>query len=94
MLYRGARRCVLSIPQRQKPLIRFYFFGKNTMWLARLFGAHASDDSEPAKFPPHQPASRKSAAPGRARMQKPQGFDPYNSGAFRKASAWERVHRR
>jgi hypothetical protein len=30
----------------------------------------------------------------RQAVSKAKGFDPYNSGAFRKASAWERVNKR
>jgi hypothetical protein len=77
------------------------------MWLARLFGGR-KDDSEPSEFPPHpasnapmsaRVANRPSAShsqpqPPQTAAQKAKGFDPYNSGAFRKSSAWERVSRR
>lgn len=74
------------------------------MWLARLFGRRR-DDSEPAEFPPH-PAADIGAIQQRPKAKLPNGghapaaapkangFDPYNSGAFSKASAWERVNRR
>lgn len=72
------------------------------MWLARLLGIREGDDSEPSQVPPHPlSAGRRALTPApvaagvRTRaMQKSKGFDPYNSGAFRKASAWERVNRR
>lgn len=77
------------------------------MWLAKLFGRQR-DDSEPSEFPPH-PAANTGTAPSRPAasittpggkaphnrsVPKAKGFDPYNSGAFRKASAWERVGKR
>ncbi len=39
---------------------------------------------------PAEPASTTSAD----RNQATTGFDPYNSGAFKKSNAWERVNRR
>lgn len=68
------------------------------MWLEKLFG-RKEDDSEPAEFPRHPASdpistSRTAARPAAAVVPKGKGFDPYNSGAFRKASAWERVSRR
>jgi hypothetical protein len=76
------------------------------MWLARLFNGRR-DDSEPAEFPPHPAAiggavqvSRPKASvhttqqTAAAVVKKGTGFDPYNSGAFRKTSAWERVNKR
>jgi hypothetical protein len=75
------------------------------MWLHKLLGGQQTDDSEPSSVPPH-PASGSTVAshsvhrslksPG-VRTQarkKATGFDPYNSGAFRKASAWERISKR
>lgn len=79
------------------------------MWLARLFGGRKVQvDDEPARFAPPasatvQPAKRSSGmtkVQGSARSaQKPaakakSGFDPYNSGSFERANAWERVIRR
>lgn len=78
------------------------------MWLARLFTG-SSDDSEPSEFPPHPAATcvatqipaRSASSTASASMTsahnpavKGSGFDPYNSGAFRKSSAWERIGRR
>lgn len=71
------------------------------MWLARLFGR--GKDDEPSEFPPHPASNARvpagvtgplpAAKPERPHkvVQKGKGFDPYNSGAFRKAAAWDRV---
>ena len=76
------------------------------MWLGKLFGgrkrqANMDSDEEPARFPT-QAASESTGAPSdlRRRTQdqlkaKATGFDPYNSGTFKKKdNAWERVVRR
>lgn len=76
------------------------------MWLARLFGRRkVTEDDEPARFappstPPVQAVKRPSTVgkrgihadkvAGKAKS----GFDPYNSGSFERANAWERVIRR
>lgn len=72
------------------------------MWLDRFFGR--KDDAEPSEYPRHPasnpavtaPPAIRSAAniPPHKPVQKAKGFDPYNSGAFRKASSWDRVGRR
>ncbi|HEX7115801.1 MAG TPA: hypothetical protein VF193_11780 [Steroidobacter sp.] len=74
------------------------------MWLAKWFGrreARPEEDDEPPRVPPQQ-ISRPVRTPP-APAQKPrvsatkpaeQGFDPYNSGAFERRNAWERVVRR
>ena len=79
------------------------------MWLAKLFGGQR-DDSEPSEFPPHPAANTGAApsrpaatmtTPGGGNAvhkalpkAKVKGFDPYNSGVFRKAAAWERIGKR
>jgi len=74
------------------------------MWLHKLLGGQHTDDSEPSSVPPH-PASgspvasqarRPTKLPGirTQAVKKATGFDPYNSGAFRKVSAWERIGKR
>jgi hypothetical protein len=74
------------------------------MWFAKLFGGGRDNevDDEPARFPSMpvaQPAQStpplKSATNARSVAAKAvKGFDPYNSGAFRRQNAWERVSRR
>jgi hypothetical protein len=79
------------------------------MWLARFFGGRkVQADDEPARYARPasatvQPAKRSvgtTKVQGSARpAQKPSakvksGFDPYNSGAFERGNAWERVLRR
>lgn len=70
------------------------------MWLSKLLGGQETDDSEPARVPPAAVATRgrqrtaKSSGIGLFTAGKTKGFDPYNSGAFRKTSAWERVTKR
>ena len=77
------------------------------MWLGKLFGGRKAPpeidpDEEPARFvapiPPeatatgaHQELKRRT----QDRLQPKAGFDPYNSGTFKKKdNAWERVGRR
>lgn len=71
------------------------------MWLARLFGGRkVTADDEPARFA--APASVKPLQPGKSSptgrpktaAKAKSGFDPYNSGSFKRANAWERVVRR
>ena len=71
------------------------------MWLHKLLGGQQTDDSEPSSVPPHPAsgstlASRPFKSPGirTQAVKKATGFDPYNSGAFRKTSAWERIGKR
>ena len=74
------------------------------MWLSKLLGGQETDDSEPSRVQPAAMATRgtqqgrqrtaKSPGIGSFTAGKTKGFDPYNSGAFRKTSAWERVTRR
>jgi hypothetical protein len=80
------------------------------MWFAKWFGGRSAveDEDEPARFTPpalkvesakaaqpvgHGPAP--STARGIVRSGKSKkGFDPYNSGAFERRNAWERIGRR
>jgi len=72
------------------------------MWLSKLLGGRETDDSEPSRVAPHGNvvAAHGSRRPAKSPGIRPQsatktkGFDPYNSGAFRKVSAWERVGKR
>jgi hypothetical protein len=99
-LPRGARLCIL-LSRKTKTVDSFYFFREeHHMWLSRLLGKE-TDDSEPSRVAPHAlagaaiAAQRRAKSPGIARtVSKPKGFDPYNSGVFRKTSAWERVTKR
>jgi hypothetical protein len=74
------------------------------MWFAKWFGGRreAKDTDEPARFAsqavakpvvPARAVISDSGKPG-ARAHQEQGFDPYNSGAFERRNAWERVGRR
>lgn len=64
------------------------------MIFAKLFGIRSDDADDPPTHPPvvrpAQPKPRP-APPGKPDAQ---GFDPYNSGVFKKSNAWERVNRR
>jgi hypothetical protein len=75
------------------------------MWLAKLFGGQKRqleivEDEEPARFPSDTTSMRTGPQTDfnkrRAREAngKPSGFDPYNSGTFKKDDAWKRVTRR
>jgi hypothetical protein len=71
------------------------------MWIARLFGGRKVQDQadEPARYPMTQAATAKRASPAQApasagHTAPRKGFDPYNSGAFKRHNAWERVNRR
>lgn len=77
------------------------------MWWAKLFGGRTVEaDDEPARFAPpesaqtRQPVKRvQGNVRGAKAGSKPtppskSGFDPYNSGAFERGQAWERVIRR
>lgn len=75
------------------------------MWFAKWFGgrnAVGEGNDEPARFAPVEarkpvePAARPTPAGVKAqsRPAPKQGFDPYNSGAFERRSAWERITRR
>jgi len=75
------------------------------MWLHKLLGGQQTDDSEPSSVPPHPASGSTAANPSLRRsikspgirpqaVKKAAGFDPYNSGAFRKTSAWERISKR
>jgi hypothetical protein len=68
------------------------------MWFAKWFGRrNQADDDEPARH--CAPPAPKNVRPTRARApeassDRARGFDPYNSGAFERSNAWERVVRR
>jgi hypothetical protein len=77
------------------------------MWLAKIFGGNKPriEDEEPARFPVDHEAENTSTRESRRRAAaapappkpvaaKPGGFDPYNSGTFKKENAWERVTRK
>lgn len=75
------------------------------MWFCKWFRRNKDEDAyEPAAHAP-PPAAQgmngraastpKAASTAPASKAKPDyGFDPYNSGAFEKRNAWERVSRR
>jgi len=77
------------------------------MWLAKLFSGFRRreedvEGEEPARFPADRSSSSESPrtdfnkrrARETAESAKPSGFDPYNSGTFKKDRAWEKVTRR
>ena len=76
------------------------WFGKKTvMWFAKWFGGRTEveDTDEPARFtaPPARPVERSDTTSVRTKKTgNVKGFDPYNSGAFEKRNAWEKVSKR
>jgi len=68
------------------------------MNFAKLFGLGAEDADDPPEHPPvHRPAVSRPAPPKARPTGDPKaavGFDPYNSGVFKKNNAWERINRR
>jgi hypothetical protein len=65
---------------------------------AKLFGWRKKSDAEsydpPEVVVPVRPRSVKPAPKAISPEKKVAGFDPYNSGAFHRHNAWERVPRR
>jgi hypothetical protein len=93
-------RVILRLTRRNDPVDLVAFREVKVMWFAKWFGGRndeVEDTDEPARFaatptrPPQQSAltvtRRNKARPGA-------GFDPYNSGAFEKRNAWEKVSKR
>lgn len=75
------------------------------MWLAKWFGrrGEATENDEPARHAapeiskavqPLTGSKPRAAGKPEACSQTKKGFDPYNSGAFERGAAWERVNRR
>ncbi len=69
------------------------------MWFAKWFGGRdeAQDTDEPARFaarPTRAPQQPATTIAGKKKAGSNKGFDPYNSGAFAKRNAWERVSKR
>ncbi len=75
------------------------------MWLGKMFGGRKrppeiDPDEEPARFaaptPPEAiPANQDLKRRTQDAVRPKSGFDPYNSGSFKKKdNAWERVGRR
>jgi hypothetical protein len=69
------------------------------MWFAKWFGGRTEveDTDEPARFqaPPTRTAEQSETTIVRKKKAgSGSGFDPYNSGAFEKRNAWERVSKR
>ncbi len=74
-------------------------FARWPKWLGGR--GESAESDEPARFtPPQTPAPSSTQAPeqkaGKPKSHSAQGkgFDPYNSGAFKRLNAWERVNRR
>jgi hypothetical protein len=76
------------------------------MWLARLFGGGKVKEAErrerlaPSIADSPAPSVKRPLSAGNARRGihadkvTRNGFDPYNSGSFKRGNAWERVIRR
>jgi hypothetical protein len=73
------------------------------MWFGKWFNRHQDEQNdEPARFsapqlvqPPPDDSARPPGANNQPAKPKPaKGFDPYNSGAFERRNAWERIPRR
>jgi hypothetical protein len=69
------------------------------MWFAKWFGGRneVEDTDEPARFaatPVRAPQQSATAIISKKKARPGSGFDPYNSGAFEKRSAWERISKR
>jgi hypothetical protein len=71
------------------------------MWLKKLFGARPQREEpdpgeEPARVQPRmtQTGSHDLKKITAEKLAPKGGFDPYNSGTFKKDNAWERVTRK
>ena len=69
------------------------------MWFAKWFGWRngSEDTDEPARFAPaetRRPEPSTATIVAKKQAASAKGFDPYNSGAFEKRNAWERVSKR
>lgn len=75
------------------------------MWFAKWFGGatEVEEEDEPARHSPPPMIPKPSApqsthtavqSPLRTKHAPRKGFDPYNSGAFERRNAWERINRR
>lgn len=73
------------------------------MWIAKWFGGRkevSEETDEPARFaPPTMRRPEEPAYTSPARKPSPpvaakKGFDPYNSGSFKRRNAWEKISRR
>ena len=69
------------------------------MWFAKWFGGRneVEDTDEPARFTAPPTRSTQGSDTTIVRTKKTgsvKGFDPYNSGAFEKRNAWEKVSKR
>jgi len=75
------------------------------MWLKKLFGsrderAEHDPGEEPSRVPPvpqnqhTQTGSHDLRKITEQKLAPKSGFDPYNSGTFKKENAWERVTRK
>ena len=69
------------------------------MWFAKWFGGRnePEDNDEPARFTAPPTRSKQLSSTTIVRPKRPgsvKGFDPYNSGAFERRNAWEKVSKR
>jgi hypothetical protein len=64
-------------------------------WFGWRKPAEDERDDPPTAAPVHAPQRRPATAPAKSVPveKSAQGFDPYNSGAFKRKSAWEKVPR-
>lgn len=68
------------------------------MWFAKWLGGRneLEDTDEPARHtaPPTRTTQQSSTIVRQKKPGSPKGFDPYNSGAFERRHAWEKVSKR
>jgi hypothetical protein len=73
------------------------------MWFGKWFNRHRDEENdEPARFaapdvvhaPQEDSTKTRGANSQPAKREPAKGFDPYNSGAFERRNAWERIARR
>jgi hypothetical protein len=70
------------------------------MWFAKWFGGRneLEDNDEPARFTAPPTRSTQQSSTTIVRQKKAtgsvKGFDPYNSGAFERRNAWEKISKR
>jgi hypothetical protein len=69
-------------------------FGKLFRWRKRAAAQYDESDVQAARTAMPRRTSAESTAKAIAPAKKAAGFDPYNSGAFHRQNAWERIPRR